>query len=1042
MNLKYKIQDYQTAAVKAVIDCFNGQERGVKSPYMMDQEDQQNPLCYQENVYRNSHYAIDQKRLINNIRSVQERQHLILSETLQDFKTIDGNGTLKKSLPSYDPGAEINLDIEMETGTGKTYCYIKTMFEMHKKYGWSKFIVIVPSIAVREGVVSAFKSMSQHFMEDYGHIPHCFIFNKETLHDVHSFSSNPDLNVMIINIQTFNTRSTKRLIYEKSDQFRSRSPMEVLSANRPILIMDEPQKMGSSTLKSLPEFNPLMALRYSATHRHQHCLIHRLDALDAINQKLVKKISVMGISILDDDHIASPYLFVEGIDTSSTHPPTARIEIEVKLRSGKIKRQIRRLKSGSDTHADLYCISNELSQYRGYIIESIDARKDVVEFKNGERIKVGEATGDVTEKDIRRWQIRQTIITHMDKESQVFAQGVKVLSLFFIDEVKKYRDYERSDKKGEYARIFEDEYKTQIEQYLSDATRGSESYRNYLIEIDASKTHNGYFSVDKKGRMTNPNTIRRGSEKGYSKDQSAYDLILKNKEALLTIDEPTRFIFSHSALREGWDNPNVFAICMLKRSASDISRRQEVGRGLRISVNQHGERTDCPSTVHEVNTLSIIVSESYDDFANGLQSEIADTLYNRPLKASEEYFLGKSIQTPSGVIKINETMATQISHYLIKHDFIDDRKYITPHYRKNRSEDTLPNMGGEIEKYRLEIIKIIDNLIDGIPLSDNGRKRKNNCLNENFSKKEFQELWNRINKQAIFKVAIDPDEIIEKCVTKLNEKLKKIKPLQLIIEKGELNDNLTEQRIREKGGFATPQRSPIINFAPAQSHVKYDLIGQVAKNSHITRKTCATILSRLDGEAFEGFTNNPERFISESSGIIQERIGAMTIRGLVYDETDKCYSTDIFTSNVVGQDFSNATEKLRKHIYDFAITDSNVEREFASALDASSEVTVYAKLPRSFLIPTPVGNYNPDWAISFREGSQRFLYFVIETKGSLKSLQLRPIEDIKIECAKKFFSQVSQCPNNDQVTFDVVTDFNGLLHLVKAVVSPNGLPSK
>jgi len=545
MKLKFKVQPYQSAAVEAALDCFKGQPKANPLRYRIDPGKQKVASFELEDGFKNEDIRLNDADILTNIQAVQKRQNLPLSKSLTDFTTLDKKGSRKPVKNSYKPGAKLNLDIEMETGTGKTYCYIKTMFEMHKRFGWSKFIVMVPSIAIREGVQKSFQITADHFAETYGKKARFFIYNSKRLHELESFSSDAGINVMIINTQAFASRGAdNRRIYDALDDFQSRRPIDVIKANRPILILDEPQKMeGKATMEALPEFNPLMILRYSATHRTQHCRVHRLDALDAYNQKLVKKIAVRGIQTRGLAG-TNAYLYLEGIEIS-TKAPIARVEMEVKLKSGEIRRQLKRL----EFKRDLYDASNGLDQYRGFTISQIDANQDTVEFTNGEKLSAGEATGDVNENDIRRIQIRETIKTHFDKEKQLFAQGIKVLSLFFIDEVKKYRDYEQEDEKGEYARVFEREYEALREEYLSELAIDNDAYRKYLSNIDPTKTHDGYFSVDKKKRMIDPTVKKTGEEKGLSDDETAYDLIMKNKERLLSFEEPTvlSFLTPHCA---------------------------------------------------------------------------------------------------------------------------------------------------------------------------------------------------------------------------------------------------------------------------------------------------------------------------------------------------------------------------------------------------------------------------------------------------------------------------------------------------------------
>ena len=711
MKLKFKVQPYQTQAVTAVVDCFAGQPMSNGITYRIDPGRKAQTSAFEEG-FKNADLALTELQVLANIKDVQRRQNLPLSDKLVT-----------------SVGCRINLDIEMETGTGKTYCYIKTIFEMNKRYGWSKFIIMAPSIAIREGVHKSLQITADHFTESYGKKVRFFIYNSKSLDKLESFSSDAGINVMVINIQAFAARGAdNRRIYEELDDFQSRKPIDVIASNRPILILDEPQKMeGAATMEALPKFKPLMILRYSATHKTQHNRVHRLDALDAYNQKLVKKIAVRGVQTRGLAG-TNAYLYLEGIEISKK-APVARIEIEVKLASGEIKRQLKRLEFGRN----LFDVSEGLDQYRdGFTISQIDARNDTVEFTNGVVLRAGEATGDVSERDIRRIQIRETIKAHLDKEKQLFAQGIKVLSLFFIDEVVKYRDYAQPDEKGEYARVFEEEYELLKAEYLAELALENEAYRKHLSGIDAAKTHNGYFSIDKKtNRLKDPAVGARSVD---SDDVDAYDLILKDKERLLSFAEPTRFIFSHSALREGWDNPNVFVMCMLKHSDNTVSRRQEVGRGLRLSVDQNGDRMDNPAIVHDINVLTVVASESYKNFVAGLQKEIAETLTSRPRKATEDYFSGKTITTDAGPIEITPAMAKQIYRYLVKNDYSDDADQITSGYHQAKEAGTLAALPDELKPHADQIFQLIDSVFSDaqLPKVEDGRKPKTNPLNEKF----------------------------------------------------------------------------------------------------------------------------------------------------------------------------------------------------------------------------------------------------------------------------------------------------------------------
>lgn len=1019
MKLKFKVQPYQTSAVESVVDCFAGQVNTSGIAYRIDPGVNKKLLAQGPTLpgmeveltgFKNADLQLTDAQLLTNIHAVQRRQNLPLSDKLVS-----------------SAGCKVNLDVEMETGTGKTYCYVKTFFEMNKRYGWTKFIVVVPSIAIREGVLKSLEITAEHFTESYGKKARFFAYNSRQLHHLESFSSDAGINVMVINIQAFNaTGKDNRRIYDELDDFQSRKPIDVICSNRPILILDEPQKMeGKKTLEALAKFKPLMILRYSATHRTTHNKIHRLDALDAYNQKLVKKIAVRGIAVKGLAG-TNAYLYLESIEISKK-APVARIEMEVR-QGGGIKRIVKRLERGKD----LFVESNELDQYRGFVIAQIDANKDTVEFTNGHVLSAGDATGDITEMAIRRIQIREAIRAHLEKEQVLFAQGIKVLSLFFIDEVVKYRDYSQADEQGEYARIFEEEYERLKVEYLSLLPLDGGVYQEYLKGIQVGRTHNGYFSIDKKTKkLTNPSFKTRGEEAGLSDDVDAYDLILKDKERLLSFAEPVRFIFSHSALREGWDNPNVFVMCMLKHSDNTISRRQEVGRGLRISVNQLGDRMDNPATVHDVNILTVVASESYKDFVGNLQREISDSLSARPRKADEAYFTGKVITTETGTVEITPVMAKQIYKYLLKNDYTDDTDQVAEAYHEAKANGTLAALPPELAPHADQIFGLIDSVFSESQLPDVGddRKPKTNPLNANFEKKEFKALWSRINQKAVYRVEFDSSELIRNSIRALDKELR-VTPLQYTIQSGVQGDQITDGQLRSGDGFTLTNTSVETHNASIHSMVTYDLLGKIAENTQLTRKTVAEILSGVQTAVFKQFKQNPEHFIAESSRLINEQKATIIIERLSYDNIAETHDIDIFTAGQSKQDFTKASEKLKNHIYDYVITDSKVEREFVKELDTSTEVIVYAKLPRGFLIPTPVGDYNPDWAISFKEGSVKHIYFVAETKGSMSSMELRAIEQTKIECARKFFAEVNRKIDPEHVKYDVVTSYGKLMEIV------------
>lgn len=1022
-NLKFKHLPYQTEAVEAAVDCFAGQPKLSSLSFRIDpgREARKGEMIKQQHDeldgFKNSDLMLIPAQILTNIQNVQQKQNFPISDALVKTKSC-----------------EINLDTEMETGTGKTYCYIKTMFEMNQRYGWNKFIVVVPSIAIREGVYQSFDGMADHFLEQYGKRAKIFIYNSKSLHEIESFSSDAGINVMVINVQAFAARGKDaRRIYMELDDFQSRRPIDVIKANRPILILDEPQKMeGKKTTDALAEFKPLFTLRYSATHKTEHNKIHRLDALDAYNQKLVKKIAVHGVTIKGLSG-RKAYLYFQSIEVSTNKPPVARVEFEIKQKNG-IKRIVRKIGLGDN----LFDASNKLEQYKDFVVSDIDAVKDILSFTNGVELTVGDAAGDVNEEALRRIQIRETIKSHFDKEQSLFHQGIKVLSLFFIDEVAKYRNYSTpEDTRGEYAKIFEEEYTEYLNEVL---TLEDTAYNKYLKNIPTERTHNGYFSIDNQKRLVNPGIKKSGEGKGESDDVDAYDLILKDKKRLLSLDEPVRFIFSHSALREGWDNPNVFTICALKHSDNTISRRQEVGRGLRLAVNQNGDRMDNPLNVHQLNVLTVVASESYKDFVKALQTDISDSLSARPKVADEDYFKGKILKTEEGgSIKIDDRIAKQIHRYLVKNDYTDDSDMIVEVYHEAKREGTLVELPEDLKPYVEEVHQLISSVFSAslLPGIEDGRRAKTNPLNANFEKKEFQQLWSKINRKAVYAVEFDSEELIKKCVKTLNEKGNlKVAPLQYVVDAGTQTDTATYDDIKEGAAFKLQKISTEKHKGSIKSSIKYDLIGKVSENTQLTRRTIATILKQMNVAIFSLYQTNPEDFIAKVSELINEQKATTIIERLSYNPVDEVYNTDIFTAEKPREDFSKAI-KTNRHIYDYVFTDSKVESTFLRELDVSSEVLVYAKLPRGFSIPTPVGSYNPDWAISFKEGAilSKFIslprqkaqtYFIAETKGTMSSLQLKEIEKTKIKCARKFFAKIT----SDQVVYVVVDSYGRLMEIV------------
>ncbi len=903
MKLQFKVQQYQTEAVDAVVDVFSGQPYADGVTYSIDPGNDAQATLLEDAGLRNAPIALTPPQLLTNVHLVQQARGLELSTSLFD--------PVKKS------AAPINLDIEMETGTGKTYVYIKTIMELHKRYGWSKYIVVVPSIAIREGVKKSFDITAEHFQQMYGTKPRTFIYNSSRLHEVERFSSDAGVQVMIINIQAFNaTGKDARRIYEVLDDFQSRKPIDVIAANRPILIIDEPQKIEgdakkpSKSLEALGLFNALFALRYSATHEIERTKVHRLDAVDAYNQKLVKKIAVRGITV---KHLAgsTAYLYVDGLEIGKGADfPKARVELEVQTAQG-IKRQVKRLSQGMNLHD----LSGGIEAYKGLFIRDVDANRDIIELSNGDIIGAGEVTADVAEDQKRRIQIREVIRAHLDKERELFAQGIKTLSLFFIDEVAKYRDYDREDTLGEYARVFEEEYDAVLSDVLGqlDFDEAAERYREHVQAIPVRSTHEGYFSIDKKtGHSVNGKIAARGDLAGQSDDVAAYDLILKDKERLLSFQEPVRFIWSHSALREGWDNPNVFVMGMLKKSDNTTTRRQEIGRGLRLSVDQHGERMDNPVTVHDINELTVVTDESYTDFVTALQKEIIESLSARPRKASIDYFTGKQIELADGSTSVLErTLAQALHNHLIRNNYIDDDYLVTQAYKAARANGTLAVPTSEALRLLIDSLwPLVDALYLDVPMPSNGRTSKKIPFNEaNFKRREFQELWSRINHKAVYQVEFDSTELIRNCIRVLDASLN-VTVMQYLVEAGKQVVGLEVEQLEAGTGFKVSETKVEHSAVTAGSTVKYDLLGEIAEKTKLTRRTCAAILTGINPGTFAKFKQNPEQFITEASRLIKEQKATVIVEHLTYDPLDNRYDSSIFTENQTAQDLEELSRPV------------------------------------------------------------------------------------------------------------------------------------
>lgn len=1033
MKLRFKHQKFQEDAVKATCDVFTGQPN-IKHQFLTDQGNISNTLLAQtEQIgYGNTELCLQDAQLIKNLHEIQSVQNIPQNNQIERLN----------NRPVFT--------IEMETGTGKTYTYIKTMYELNKQYGWCKFIIVVPSIAIREGVYKSFQTTAEHFAEDYGEKIRFFIYNSSKLNELEQFADSPNINAMIINTQAFNSRGAEsKRIRMKLDSFRSRKPIDVVAATRPIVIVDEPQsvlgtdKNSNITRETIADFNPLFYLNYSATHREDFNKVYRLDAVDAYQRQLVKKITVKGITI-KGGATTNGYLYLQKINTYPNRKPTATVVFEFDAKDkGGIRRKTKTLVLGDD----IYVHSGALEEYRnGYKISEINAREEegFVDFVNGIRIHEGEVIGQTNEDDIRRIQIRETIMSHLETERRLFNKGIKVLSLFFIDEVAKYKYYdEDGEKKGPYAKIFEEEFAKAVDIYLNQQLQFEEdsAFRKYLEKFTPSEIHSGYFSIDKKTKRA------VNTKEGDSKDSVPYELIMKDKERLLSFEEPVRFIFSHSALREGWDNPNVFQICTLRESDATIKKRQEIGRGLRLCVDQNGIRQDAETLgenlVHDTNILTVIANESYETFASNLQSEFDEIIAKRPKDASASLFNGKIIRDDSGMksLTLDDINAADIYTGLVLAGLVDrNTKQLTEAYHsltdEQKVEAVREAVGDLYAPFAANIQNILATIYDKNAekiITNARRSEKLNLNQEKYASAKFRELWDHINDKTYYTVEFDEQELINRCIDALNKNLRVTKT-EIVITEGVLKTLGRDKVEMYKDKIGKP--IPISEITA--DNVEYDLLSELAKSqsdggTSLTRKAIAEILGRLNPDIFAQFKTNPEEFIHNAIQLINGQKASTVVEHIEYNKmNEKWDGGEIFINNdILGNYSRNLIDTPNHHLYDKLRYDSNIEKDLAEELDKNEMVEIFVKLPKQFYIDTPMGHYNPDWAIAFHDDvGIKHIYFVAETKGVSEGqldVGVKGIEKAKIECAKKHFEKIS---NGDYI-YGVCNSYSELLKLVQ-----------
>ncbi len=983
MKIKFDANlDFQKQAIDSVVDVFKGQEKCQTNFTVIPPKDPKDTKVGQRQfkgmVYElgigNKLRLLDDD-ILENIREVQLRNGLSPSET---FSSKDG----------------IHLTVEMETGTGKTYVYLRSIFEMNIKYGFTKFIIVVPSIAIKEGVYKFLEMTTTHFKELLENINFdYFVYDSSKLSDVRQFATNDNVQIMIINIDAFRKsftdpakESKANIIHRHHDRMAGAKPIEYIRETNPVVIIDEPQSVDTTTKskEAIASLNPLCTLRYSATHIDKHHMLYKLDSVDAYEQKLVKQIEVAGIEVKDGHNKA--YIKLLSVNNKKS-PITAKIEIDCRMKNGNIKRKAVVVSSGADLMDVKYSGGREI--YDGYIIDDIYCEKDneYISFTSKQEIlRLGQIIGEADSDERKRLQIRKTIEEHLDKEMRLCSKRIKVLSLFFIDKVANYRWYDKdgNPQKGKLALMFEEEYNKAIQK-----PKYKKLFEGVDLDTAASGVHNGYFAIDKK-KDTSGNEIIKDTKGNTAADESAYNLIMKEKEKLLSFDSKLKFIFSHSALKEGWDNPNVFQICTLNETTSSIKKRQEIGRGLRICVNQDGER------VHgfDVNTLTVMANESYEKFAEQLQKEIEQ---EEGIKFGivEKHEFANIVVSMND--KKNEYLGVDASKKLWDHlktkGYVDNRGKVQDALKTALKRDKL-ELPEEFKVHTLQIATMLKKLSGNLNIKNRDDKKKVSLNKAVFLSDEFKELWDRIKYKTTFRVDFDVDKLIKKCVEKIKSELH-VGKARFIYRKAK-----TEI---DRGGVHVEQVNESTNVYESRSFELPDIITYLQNETNLTRRTIVKILN--DSGRLESFKNNPQKFIEQVSTIIQQQMHLFMVDGIKYHKLGDghYYAQELFSDNELFGYLQKNMVESHKSVFDHVVYDSDVELKFATAFENSGDIKLYAKLPDWFKIDTPLGNYNPDWAVLIELDGKEKLYFVVETKSTLFIDALRTTEKAKILCGEKHF---------------------------------------
>lgn len=980
MKLQFdKNLEYQHQAIASIVDLFRGQTP-MQTNFTVTPYNGQIGLYDSTNGIGNR-LELDEDEILENLQEIQLRNGLPQTKSLKAGK--------------YD------FDVEMETGTGKTYVYLRTILELRKNYGFSKFIIVVPSIAIKEGVYKSLEITKEHFQDLFDNtIYNYFIYDSSKLEQVRSFAVSDNVEIMVINIDAFRrsfTDPTKEnkanIIHRPNDRLNGMKPIELIQETRPFVIIDEPQSVDTTpkSKEAIKSLNPLCTLRYSATHVEKHNLVYKLDAVDSYNLELVKQIEVAGFETKDYHNKA--YLKLLSVNNKKS-PITARIELDVKDNKGVVKRKPVVVRQGDD----LYDKSKGRDVYEGYIVNEIycEEGNEYVDFTSkSDILRIGKPIGDVDDLAIKEQQIRKTIEEHLNKELVLNKQGIKVLSLFFIDRVANYRYYDEdgNPQKGIYAELFEKHYTDLIKN-----PKYNTLFKDIDLDTAAEEVHNGYFSTDRKG------VLKDTSGKTLA-DEDAYNLIMKDKERLLSFDTKLRFIFSHSALREGWDNPNVFQICTLNETKSEVKKRQEIGRGLRLAVNQDGER----QYGFSINTLTVMANESYEDFAEALQKEYETETGIKFGIVESHLFANIPVKQDDGSEKyLGQKASEAIYKQFLDNGYIDEAGKVQDELKIAIKNNDI-KISEEFEPVKVEITALARKVCSTLNIKNNSDKKSIKLNKQVYLDPEFKDLWDRIKYKTTYSVDFDSEKLIDECCKEMQTSLS-VSSAKLIYTKAGLD-------ISAGGVVAEESDRYAVGLNNLQENIP-DIIAYLQNETNLTRKTIVEIL--LKSKTIDLFKKNPQRYMEQVVQIISAKMRHIIVDGIKYTKRgdDEYYAQELFeTEELTGYLSKNMIES-KKSVYEYVVYDSANEESFATSFENNKNIKLYAKLPNWFTIATPLGTYNPDWVVLIEIDGKDKLYFVLETKADIMFDALRPLESAKIKCGRKHFEALG-----NEVAFDDIDSF-------------------